>query len=430
MSKKIIIFTYYWPPSGGSGVQRWLYFSFYLKKLGWDPIVITVDYKVASYPLIDESLSNISRNLRVIRTKTIDPLRIYSKFKTGNSRDGIPQSQVDNSSLINKFFSFVRGNFFIPDARRGWNKYAIKAAKSIIERENIKYIITTGPPHSSHLIGLELVKIFKLKWMADFRDPWSNIFYNKYFYRLNYFQKKDEKYEKKVLESASAILTTVGEDFHKLLKNKIEIKQKFFSIINGYDKGLIKSIIPKQESFFHIVYTGVLTNNQSYKSVFLAIKKVSEKYPKIPIRLSISGKVEKLIIQKINSTLPLVEVKYLGYVSHREAVILIKSANLLLNFIYNDVDKFMISGKILEYMASEVPIISVGSKKNPISKLFSESKLLKVIEVDDLDGSYIFLDKLIKSWQSGKPLFNKIKNIDMFSRENLSKELDSILRSI
>ena len=430
MSKKIIIFTYYWPPSGGSGVQRWLYFSFYLKKLGWDPIVITVDYKVASYPLIDESLSNISSNLRVIRTKTIDPLRIYSKFKTGNSRDGIPQSQVDNSSLINKFFSFVRGNFFIPDARRGWNKYAIKAAKSIIERENIKYIITTGPPHSSHLIGLELVKIFKLKWMADFRDPWSNIFYNKYFYRLNYFQKKDEKYEKKVLESASAILTTVGEDFHKLLKNKIEIKQKFFSIINGYDKGLIKSIIPKQESFFHIVYTGVLTNNQSYKSVFLAIKKVSEKYPKIPIRLSISGKVEKLIIQKINSTLPLVEVKYLGYVSHREAVILIKSANLLLNFIYNDVDKFMISGKILEYMASEVPIISVGSKKNPISKLFSESKLLKVIEVDDLDGSYIFLDKLIKSWQSGKPLFNKIKNIDMFSRENLSKELDSILRSI
>ena len=430
MSKKIIIFTYYWPPSGGSGVQRWLYFSFYLKKLGWDPIVITVDYKVASYPLIDESLSNISRNLRVIRTKTIDPLRIYSKFKTGNSRDGIPQSQVDNSSLINKFFSFVRGNFFIPDARRGWNKYAIKAAKSIIERENIKYIITTGPPHSSHLIGLELVKIFKLKWMADFRDPWSNIFYNKYFYRLNYFQKKDEKYEKKVLESASAILTTVGEDFHKLLKNKIEIKQKFFSIINGYDKGLFKSIITKQESFFHIVYTGVLTNNQSYKSVFLAIKKVSEKYPKIPIRLSISGKVEKLIIQNINSILPLVEVKYLGYVSHREAVILIKSANLLLNFIYNDVDKFMISGKILEYMASEVPIISVGSKKNPISKLFSKSKLLKVIEVDDLDGSYIFLDKLIKSWQSGKPLFNKIKNIDMFSRENLSKELDSILRSI
>ena len=243
MSKKIIIFTYYWPPSGGSGVQRWLYFSFYLKKLNWDPIIITVDYNKASYSLIDESLNNISKDLRVIRTKTSDPLRAYSKFKTGNTKDGIPQSQIDNSSLINQFFSFIRGNFFIPDARIGWNRHAIKVSKSIIEKENIKYIITTGPPHSSHLIGLKLVKKYKLKWLADFRDPWSNIFYNKYFYRLPYFQKKDEKYEKKVLEKASCILTTVGEDFHKLLKSKISTKQTFFSIINGYDKGLIESII-------------------------------------------------------------------------------------------------------------------------------------------------------------------------------------------
>ena len=170
--------------------------------------------------------------------------------------------------------SFLRGNFFIPDARIGWNRHAIKVSKSIIEKENIKYLITTGPPHSSHLIGLELVKKYKLKWLADFRDPWSNIFYNKYFYRLPYFQKKDEKYEKKVLEKASCILTTVGEDFHKLLKSKISTKQTFFSIINGYDKGLVESIIPKKESFFHIVYTGVLTKNQSYDSVIFALKKL------------------------------------------------------------------------------------------------------------------------------------------------------------
>lgn len=430
MSKKIIIFTYYWPPSGGSGVQRWLYFSFYLKKLNWDPIIITVDYNKASYSLIDESLNNISKDLRVIRTKTSDPLRAYSKFKTGNTKDGIPQSQIDNSSLINQFFSFIRGNFFIPDARIGWNRHAIKVSKSIIEKENIKYLITTGPPHSSHLIGLELVKKYKLKWLADFRDPWSNIFYNKYFYRLPYFQKKDEKYEKKVLEKASCILTTVGEDFHKLLKSKISTKQTFFSIINGYDKGLVESIIPKKESFFHIVYTGVLTKNQSYDSVIFAIKKLSKTYPKTPIKLTISGKVEKSIIQNITNKISLIEVQYLGYLSHREAVILMKSANVLLNFIFNDADKFMISGKILEYMASEIPIISIGSKENPISKLFSKSELMKVFKADDLDGIYLFLDKLIKSWQRGIPLFNRVEKMSKYSREELSKKLDSILRDL
>ena len=157
---------------------------------------------------------------------------------------------------------------------------------------------------------------------------------------------------------------------------------------------------------------------------------MSKTYPKTPIKLTISGKVEKSIIQNITNKISLIEVQYLGYISHREAVILMKSANVLLNFIFNDADKFMISGKILEYMASEIPIISIGSKENPISKLFSKSELMKVFKADDLDGIYLFLDKLIKSWQRGTPLFNRVEKISKYSREELSKKLDSILRDL
>jgi len=174
--------TYYWPPSGGSGVQRWMYFAKYLKQQGWIPFVITVDEKNASYPVLDQSLLTEVDNIHVIKTKTVEPLKWYSLLFTGSKKGGIPQGEVQKSGLLRKFATYIRGNFFIPDARKGWNSYAVREAVKLVKKENIKTVITTGPPHSTHLIGLKLKSLSEIKWFADFRDPWTDIFYNKYWY--------------------------------------------------------------------------------------------------------------------------------------------------------------------------------------------------------------------------------------------------------
>ena len=172
-----MILSYYWPPSGGSGVQRWMYFAKYLKHLGWEPIVITVEEKQASYPQLDQSLLKEIEGIRVIKTATREPLRLYSRLTSGNTAKGIPQAEVNTKSIFGKLAAYIRGNYFIPDARKGWVPFAVKAAQKLLQQENIEHLITTGPPHSTHLVGLQLIDLFQLNWWVDFRDPWTDVFY-------------------------------------------------------------------------------------------------------------------------------------------------------------------------------------------------------------------------------------------------------------
>ena len=170
---EILLITYYWPPAGGSGVQRWLYFSKYLSEFGHQITVITVDPKFASYSSIDESLNEHVKGVEVHKTKTFELIRLYSFLKSGNSKKSIPQGNIGGKkkSFLDKFSSFVRANYFIPDARVGWNPYVIKKAHELFEKKKFDTVITTGPPHSTHLVGLKLRERYQFKWIADFRDP-------------------------------------------------------------------------------------------------------------------------------------------------------------------------------------------------------------------------------------------------------------------
>lgn len=162
--KKVLIITYYWPPSGGSGVQRWMYFCKYLKDFGIEPIVITVDEKKASYRNLDFSFCELVEDIEVYKTNTLEPLKFYSKIMSGDKNAAIPTAFAGESqpNYFQKISRFIRGNFFLPDARIGWVKYAVRMAKNVIANNDISYLITTGPPHSTHLIGLKLKKYFSI----------------------------------------------------------------------------------------------------------------------------------------------------------------------------------------------------------------------------------------------------------------------------
>ncbi|MFZ8960234.1 MAG: hypothetical protein ACO2Y1_01045 [Flavobacteriaceae bacterium] len=157
----VLIISYYWPPAGGSGVQRWMYFAKHLKQLGWSPHVLTVTPKKASYAVLDSSLEQEVIDIPVSRTQTAEPLRWYSLLTTASKHKGIPQGEVKTKGLLEKLAAFVRGNFFIPDARKGWRYFALDQAQKLFEEKKFSFVITTGPPHSAHWIGHQLKKRFQ-----------------------------------------------------------------------------------------------------------------------------------------------------------------------------------------------------------------------------------------------------------------------------
>ena len=417
-SKKVLILSYYWPPSGGSGVQRWMYFAKYLKQLGWEPIVITVDEKQAAYPVLDESLLTEVNEIRVIKTSTREPLRLYSRLTSKSSRAGIPQAEVNTSTLFGKIAAYIRGNFFIPDARRGWVPFATKAASEIIAAEKIQQLITTGPPHSTHLVGLALSKKHALNWWVDFRDPWTSIFYNRQLYRSQRTEKKDLELETTVLQAASGVITTVGGELIESLKTKTP-NQNFVVLPNGYDEELFKTVEVIKVAYFHIVYTGLLTRNQPYLAVLNALKKLAVNRP---IRFSLAGNISSKIIDEIKTALPKIDVVYHGYLEHAATVRLMKSADLLLNFIFEGAQSEMISGKLLEYFATAVPVLSLGDPLSAAGKFIAQGSCARMIEPDQENEIFLFLEELYLANDQYKNIFPELKD---WSRKAITKGLIS-----
>ena len=415
--KKVLILTYYWPPSGGSGVQRWMYFAKHLKSLGWEPIVVTVDEEKASYGVLDESLNQEVDGIRVIKTSTREPLQLYSRLTTGSKKKGIPQGEVKRKSVFGKLSAFIRGNFFIPDARIGWVPFALKAARKIIAKEQIKTIITTGPPHSSHLIGLQLQKEFKVNWFVDFRDPWSDVFYNKDLYRRSRAVSKDLKLELQVLQAAQGIITTVEGRLHESLIEKAPA-QKFYALPNGFDSELMNRVtVEKNSHYLHVVYTGLLTHNQPYNGVFKILNDLSATQP---IKLSLAGNIAPDIINEIKISFPKIDTIFHGYLSHKEAVGLMKSANLLINFIFIGAQTQMISGKILEYIATEIPILSIGNPDSEAAKFLEQGTAAVMLDQSNLKEMRLFIDTVISQKDT---LHNEFPSLEKWSREALTKRL-------
>lgn len=416
-SRKVVILSYYWPPSGGSGVQRWMYFAKYLKQLGWEPIVITVDENQASYPQWDKSLLAEVAQIRVIKTATREPLRLYARLTSGSATQGIPQGEVNTKGLFGKLAAYIRGNYFIPDARKGWVPFAVRAAHKIMQEENITHLITTGPPHSTHLAGLELVKQFELNWWVDFRDPWSTIFYNQQMRRSQRSQDKDVELEKTVLQTANGILTTLGGELHQSLKQKAP-QQRFVALPNGFDLELMENIeAHPPKNIFHVVYTGLLTQNQAYGSIVDALQKLQGDRP---IRFSLAGNISDSIIEEIRTRLPEVEVVFHGYLNHSEAIRLMKKAHLLLNFIFEGAQTQMISGKLLEYFATEVPVLSLGNPDSEAGRFIAQGTHAKMIQSNDDGAIDDFIQSLYKRKNSPK---NSYKDLAQWSRLAITKQL-------
>lgn len=426
--KKILIITYYWPPAGGPGVQRWLKFVKYLPDFGWKPTVFIPENP--SYPIVDDTLEkDVSENLEIIKNKIWEPYQIAEFFGKDNKKFKAGQFDVGkNQSLKSRLSIWVRGNFFIPDARVFWVNPSVNYLKKYLKENHFDALVTTGPPHSVHLIGLNLKKEFpNLKWISDFRDPWTEISYYQHLKLTKFADQKHRNLEQKVFENADITLATSytdAENFKKKGANAV-------CITNGFD---VENQEPRTENRepstqFTLSYIGVLEqlrNPEVLWKVLNDLMKENEDFRK-NFQLKFVGRIDDRILDKITSSELNNSVKNLGYLPHSEANLEMQNSDLLLitNF-PEDKSKGIIPGKIFEYLATKKQIISFGPKDSDVKRILEETHAGKHFSYDDYESLKAFILEKFNDWKSGN-LSSNTENIEQFSRKNLTKKLAEIL---
>ena len=418
---KVLIITYYWPPSGGAGVQRWLKFSKYLPEFGWEPVILTVDKNYAAYPVTDDSLEDeISHSLKVFRTPATDYFTVYKKDKTKIPTAGFANSV--NNTLKNKLFRFIRGNFFIPDPRKGWNRFAFKKACEIINTEDIHYVVTTSPPHSTQLIGLKIKKKFpEIKWIADLRDPWTDIYYYKQFYPTFISKKIDSGFEKRVLKNADRIIT-VGPSLKSLFSQKVPgINDKIEVITNGYDENDFTGLDQVNPDIITISYIGTLSGTYPVDGFLSALKSAYQEAGSFKLRFigTVSPDQQKLITSKLENS----DVQFINSVNHPAALkYMAESTVLLLIIPDHSSNKTIITGKLFEYLASGKPIICIGPEDGDAAGLLKETAHGVVFDYHESDR----ISEYLRTLKTGDSSIFKTSPAQ-FSRRELTRKFVSLL---
>ncbi|MFV0530281.1 MAG: glycosyltransferase [Flavobacteriales bacterium] len=428
MKKKVLIVTYYWSPAGGSGVQRWVKFAKYLPCFDIEPIIYTPENP--TYPILDSSMEQeIPKDLTVIKQPIWEPYNLANRFSKKNQ--DYNAGFYDHHSKQNwktKLSLFIRGNFFIPDARKFWIKPSVRFLKSYIQQEQIDTFITTGPPHSMHLIGLRLKNQFPhLKWIADFRDPWTNVYYYPSLKLTRWANRKHKRLEQRVLNTADFIIS-VTSDYQLLYQNKTS--KPVYCLTNGFDT-LESSLFHSLDSRFSIAYIGAMFKERNPQILWKVLNKLSSENKTFAYDLSIKliGKFDDSILKDIHTHRLEKNLDFKGYLSHKEALIEQQRSQILLLVTANQDDKKgNIPGKLFEYISSKRPIIAFGPKESQIEKILNQTQTGKYFLFDDEDALEAYILYLYQQFKTNNLTIHS-KNINQFHRKNITEELSRIIKN-
>ena len=424
--KKLLIITYYFPPAGGPGVQRWLKFVKYLPEFDIQPIVYVPENP--TYPIVDEGLVNeISDQVIILKNKILEPYQlasVFSKNKTKKISSGIfPHKK--KQSFLDKLFLWVRGNLFIPDARVLWVKPSVCYLEKYIKKNNIDTIVTSGPPHSLHLIGLELKEKLNVKWFADFRDPWTTIGYHKALRLSSYAAKKHKKLESRVLNTADTIIVTsktTKTEFEAITNKPIEV------ITNGYDiENVEKQTLDTKFTLAHI---GSFLSDRNPLFLWECLIELVNEIPdfKSHLEIKLIGAVSQEVLDAISQFNLTEYLNLLGYVSHHEAIAHQKKSQVLLLIEINSEDtKSIIPGKLFEYMVSNRPIIAIGPQGSDFADIVKETNTGVFFDYSEKAKLKSVILDFYNQFLEGKLQSNGI-GLQQYSRKNLTKQLAQLIR--
>lgn len=431
--RKVLIITYYWPPSGGAGVQRWLKFAKYLRTFGWEPVIYTPENP--EFPSLDESLSqDIPDGIEIIKTPIREPYRYYKKLVGAGKNERINAaflSEKKRPGMAEKFSIWLRGNFFIPDARMMWIKPSVKYLTNYLKTHQIDAMVSTGPPHSMHMIALGVKRETGLPWLADFRDPWTNI---DFYHELMLTPRADRKHHRQelsVLKSADEVVVisrSMKTDFLKIHERNYTV------ITNGFDQEDVADIHVMPDKKFSISHIGTMVKTRNPLALWQALRKLLEVLPGFAADLEIKlvGSVDYSVTHAIEQAGLAPYCNRLPYLPHHE-VLKVQQQSQVLLLLINDTPnaKVILPGKFFEYMAAKRPILCIGPLDGDAATVILETKAGIVIEKNNRQGMEDAIGKLYRKFKNGE-LHMHSTSIEKYSRrfltEKLSQRLDEIIK--
>ena len=422
--KKVLIITYYWPPAGGSGVQRWLKFSKYLRDFEIEPVIYTIDNP--SYPILDKSSeSEIPKDLEILKQAIFEPNSMLSFFGRNNKKESAGFLNP-NPTFLGKIVQYIRANYFIPDARKFWIEPSVNFLSNYLENNHIDAIITTGPPHSMHLIGLELKKKLGIKWISDFRDPWTEIDYFQQLPLTKKATKKHQDLEQEVLRKSDMVVV-VGET----MKEKFLQHTKRIEVLtNGFDSNE-NSLTQELDQKFSITHVGLMNSDRNPTILWKVLNEISNTNLnfKNDLRIKLIGKLDDAVIQDLK-VFDHNTIETIPYLDHKDVSKYQASSQVLLLSI-NEVPsaKGIITGKIFEYLQAKRPILAIGPEDGDAAMILKNTNAGTIIGFKNKTVLKATILNLYKDYKEGV-LFVKSINIEQYHRKNITSQLAEVIKKV
>jgi glycosyltransferase involved in cell wall biosynthesis len=429
--KRVLIISYYWPPSGGAGVQRWLKFTKYLRDFGWEPVIYTPENP--EYPEADESLlKDIPIGIEVIKKPIWEPYDTYKRFVGQKKEEKIQAgflSEKKKNPVIENLSVWIRGNFFIPDARKFWIRPSIRFLLKYLKAYPVDVIVSTGPPHSMHLIAFELKKKLNIPWLADFRDPWTQIDFYQKLRLTKQADKKHHRLEREVLSGADRV--TIVSWNCALGLNRL-FPRHYDVITNGFDPddfNLPAQVVTKT---FELTHIGSLNKDRNPELLWEILAEICNEKAEFrtDLRLRFIGKCDVSLFQCLEKYHLTSLTEKIEYMPH-ELVLKELTRSQVLLLLLNNAPNVMgiLTGKLFEYLATRRPIFCIGPTNGDSSRIIREAQAGITCDFYDKPSIKNAVLEFYGRYKQGS-LQNQRGDIDIFSRKYLTGKISSILNEL
>ena len=431
INKKILIITYYWFPFTGTGVYRISKFVKYLKRRGWEPVILTAEKSTGN--LVQEEPEPIYRDIPVYRTPIFEPAGMVQSTSGKGDKNAVNPSVFyrENKTWLQKLSVWARTNILIPDAKISWRFLSIPKGKEVIRREEPALILSTSPPPTAHLVARKLSAWSGLPWVADFRDPWTNIYYYDDVNMNRAARWLNRRLERSVLESADRI-TLVNDGFFP----ERDLQEKSTVIENGFDNEDFDNlpVVTEGNDKFTICYTGSLKMNQYPENFIEALRLLSKEDPDVArrIRLEFYGHIEPRFREELQKPDIHCESRFPGLVTHREAIRKLVEADLLFILIgKSSKSKLAFSTKLFEYMRARKPVLGIGHPDGAAARLVNQTGIGSFFSHSDPDGVKDYIKTVFSCWEEDKvPIEPDDEAISRYDFEHLTGRLEKIISEL